>query len=165
MLSKAIRTATVLLATLAVPAVVLAAPLPASAVNSGSLCEANGPQFCLNTANFNPYTPVTESGSGARTINAVPSGSNYLLKFNGDTSKCVAGTNNHLAVVVKVCNGSDGVLWTRETSNGSDMWVNNAASSGRGEFVYLSGLGSAGSQYALSAATTGSGLLQRFKFR
>jgi hypothetical protein len=72
MISQAIRAATLLLATLAIPAAVLVAPLSASAATSGSMCETYG-AYCLNTANFNLYTPVTESpyGHGARTIDAV----------------------------------------------------------------------------------------------
>jgi hypothetical protein len=120
MISKAIRAATLLLPTLAIPATVLAAALPASAATSGSMREVSGGQYCLNTANFNPYTPVTESGSGARTINAVLQNKNqqiYLLEFKGDTSKCVAADNSGLHVEIKACNGSSGVYWTADGSD------------------------------------------------
>lgn len=160
MISKATRAAALLLPTLVVPAAVLATALPAGAATSGSMCEVNGNQYCLNTANFSLYTPVTESGSGARTITVVPSGGSYKLQFKGDTSMCVAAANNGIDVEVKACN-DDGVLWSQD----GQMWVNNEFSSQRGENVYLSGQNKAGSQYLISAATTGSGLLQKFTFR
>ena len=165
MIGKAIRITTLLLATPAILAAVLAAPLPASAADSGSMCEAYG-NYCLNTANFDLYTPVTESGSGARTITAVLQNSNqqtYLLQFKGATSKCVASDNSGMRVEIKACNGSNGVLWTRWSSNGVDMWLNNYSTGLLNNAEYLSGINIAGTQYLLQTQGT-YGSLERFYF-
>jgi hypothetical protein len=55
---KVIRAASVLLSALAIPAAVLVAPLPASAAPGESICEAFGNNYCLNSSNFNSFTPV-----------------------------------------------------------------------------------------------------------
>ena len=166
MIRKAIHTATVLLATLGVPTAVLAATLPASATSSvtGSMCEVNGHGYCLNTANYNPYTRVTESGSGARTIKAVlQNNGTYLLEFNGDTSKCVAASNNNNIIEVKVCNGSDGVVWK---SAASGRWINQQATNEYGVNYYLAGLNHAGDTYTLAQyGPSSSGTYQEFYFR
>jgi hypothetical protein len=162
---KAIRTATILLATLGVSTAVLATALPAGATSgiTGSMCEVNGHGYCLNTANFNAYTPVTESGSGARTIKAVlQSNGTYLLEFNGDTSKCVAANNNNTIIEVKVCNGSDGVVWK---SAASGRWINQQATNEYGVNYYLAGLNHAGDTYTLAQyGASGSGTYQEFYF-
>lgn len=163
MISKAIRTATLLLATLAIPAAVLVAPLSASAATSGSMCETYG-AYCLNTANFNLYTPVTESpyGHGARTIDAVlQNGSSFLLEFNGDKSKCVALNNSESGVVIKACNGGSGVIWIKQ----GNKWLNQLASTtGTPQLnFYLTGLGN-GSQYVVGTSSPGSGTFQQFSF-
>ena len=164
MIRKAIRTAVVSLAALAIPAGVLAAPLPASAVTSGSLCEAYSSQNCLNTANFNLYTPVTEGKNNARTIDAVlQNGSTFKLEFNGDPSMCVASSNSHIAVVVKACSVS-AALWTKGSSGGYDTWINQEATSTWGANYYLTGIGVAGDQFSLQEWDESTGDLQRYKF-
>lgn len=165
MISKVIRAVAVPFAAVAIPAAVLAAPLPASATTSGSMCEVNGGQYCLNTANFSPYTPVTESGTQARTIDALPQtlhGTTYKLAFNGDSTMCVASDNTGTSVEIKACNGSNGVLWT---DDGSGLWINQYASDQRGHFVYLTGQNKAGTQYILYPMVSGSGYLQKFTFK
>ena len=165
MISRAIRIAAVLVATLAIPAAMLADALPASAAPSGSMCETNGHQYCLNTANFVLYTPVTESGSGARTINAVVQNASqhtYLLEFNGDTSKCVASDNNGYFVEIKACSGSNGVIWT---STSSGMWINNYATARDNYNVYLTGYNQAGNQYSIKPDVPGDGYYQKFTFK
>lgn len=165
MISKAIRVATILVATLGILVAILAAALPASAATSGSMCETNGNNYCLNTANFDLYTPVTESGSGARTINAVVQNASqhtYLLQFNGDISKCVASDNNGYFVEVKACSGSNGVIWT---SAGSGMWINNYATARDHYNVYLTGYNQAGNQYSIKPDVSGDGYYQKFTFK
>jgi hypothetical protein len=167
MISKAIRAVMILLATLAIPAAVLVAPLPASAdtiVYSDPLCEVNGQQFCLNTANFNLYTSVYESGSGARTINAVRQNSGYyLLQFKGATSKCVASDDAGTYVEVKACSGSNGVNWTLITTGDGFLWLNNYASGLGDGNKYLTGFNMAGGLYSVETYAIHGGD-QRFEF-
>lgn len=166
MIRNVARAAIVLLTALVMPVAVVAAALPASAASSGALCEVSGHSYCINTANFNLYTPVTESGSGARTIDAVlQSGANqtYLLVFHGDTSGCVAGSNNGTAVEVKACDGSTGVIWTLNAASSGDLWINDAATRKFGVNIYLTGNNSAGTQYFL-AGLGFRGANQKFKF-
>ena len=162
MISKAIRAAVLSLTALAIPAAVLVAPLPASAVTSGSMCEIYG-AYCLNTANFSLYTPVTESlvGHGARTIDAIlQNGSSYLLEFNGAPGKCVAASNNLSEVVIKDCSSGD-AIWIKS----GNKWLNQAATTtGTPQLnFYLTGLGN-GSQYAVATSSPGSGTFQQFDF-
>jgi hypothetical protein len=164
MTSKAIRAAAVLLAALAIPAAVLVPALPASADIIGSMCETYGP-YCLNTANFSPYTPVYESRNNARTIDAVlqnQSQRTYLLKFKNASSMCVASDNFGFKVEIKACSGSNGVIWTRVAGNGFSGWINNyAADHANGNGAYLTGPND-GSQYYLSGLMGGTGDLQVF---
>ncbi len=162
--SKAIRTAALSLAALAIPAGVLVAPLPASAVTSGSLCEAYSSKNCLNTANFNLYTPVTEGKNNARTIDAVlQNGTTFKLEFNGDPSMCVASDNSGTEVEVKSCSVSD-ALWTKGSSGGYDTWINQQATETWGANYYLTGIGIAGDQFTLNLWDEATGDLQRYKF-
>jgi hypothetical protein len=169
MISKVIRAAAVLAATLVIPAAVLVAPLPASAdtiIYSAALCEVNGQGFCLNTANFNLYTSVYESGSGARTINAVQQSNNhnyYLLQFKGATSKCVASDNAGHYVEVKACSGSNGVVWTLITTGDGFLWLNNYASGLGDGNKYLTGFNMAGGLYSVETYAIHGGD-QRFQF-
>jgi hypothetical protein len=166
MINTAVRRAAVLLATLGIPAMLLAAPLPASAATSGSLCETNG-LWCLNTANFSLYTPATESLTNARTIEAesqiAPAGT-WELVFKGDTSDCLGATNDGIKVEIKPCNGGSDIFWIEQTSGGSAYWENTGATSTIGTKMYLSGNGSTGSPYVL-AAKGKNGTYQLFEFR
>jgi hypothetical protein len=166
MINTAVRRAAVLLATLAIPATLLVAPLPASAATSGSLCETNG-AYCVNTANFSLYTPATESLTNARTIEAepqiAPPGTDELV-FKGDTSKCLGATNDGTKAEIKPCNGGSDIFWIEETSGGSAYWENTGATSTIGTKMYLSGNENLGSQYVL-AAKGKNGTYQLFEFR
>jgi hypothetical protein len=161
MISKVIRAAALLVMTLAVPAVVVVAPLPASAATSGSMCEVYGHQYCLNTPNFNLYTPVTESGSGARTINAVlQNGNTYKLEFNGDPSKCVASDNSGQYAEVKLCSATNGVNWTRQHFSDGDRWANPYAGN-----QCLSGSDTPGGFYIFDGCGASGGAYQKFTFK
>jgi hypothetical protein len=138
MIRKVIRAAAVLLTALVIPAAVLAAPLPAGAA-SGSMCERYG-SYCLYVTSFSNYTPVDENISFSNTLNSVlQSGSTYLIEFNGNNDKCVASDNAGTKVEIKPCDASFGTLWTLKTSNGLDMWINQAASRLVGVDLYLTG--------------------------
>ena len=166
---EALRTVTILLAALVIPAAILAAALPASAAGS-SMCESYG-KYCLNTADFNLYTVVKEGISG-RTINQVAQGGSaygaptYLLQFNGATSKCVGSSNDIQTVEIKPCNGGTGIVWARVTvSSNVYEWINVYASktNSQGEILYLSGRGIQGDGYIM--VPFGSyGLFQKFSF-
>jgi hypothetical protein len=167
MIRKAIRTATVLLAALAIPAAVLAASPPANAVNGNTMCETYG-AYCLNTADFSLYTPVTERLAGGRYITAVlitnitfEGRPVFKLVFNGDTSKCVAAANNNSDVVIHSCEDANGVIWALRTNNGSDMWINRQATGAFNQDMYLSGRNCGGCQYELYALGV-SGAYQKF---
>lgn len=161
MISKVIRTAALLLMTLTVPAAVLVAPLPASAATSGSMCEVYGGHYCLNTANFNLYTVVVESGSGARTIDAVlQNGNIYKLEFNGAPSKCVASDNTGNYVEIKLCSDNNGLNWTRHEFSDGDEWSNSYASND-----CLTGTDTPGGYFIFAACGATGGAYQKFKFK
>lgn len=158
MTTKATRAATVFLAALAIPAAILGAPLAASAAapTEGRMCEYSGVTYCLNTANFNTYTPVVESNTGTRTIDELQDGTNsWLLVFNGTSGahpQCVAADNAGTKVEVKPCFGSSGVYWTRVGTSHADAykWINQAASKTMGTSFELTGVKNQG-QYELRA--------------
>jgi hypothetical protein len=163
MFRRVVRVAAVVLAAAGMSAGVLAAAQPASAATTYAICETNG-IYCLNAASLTPYSPVTESLNNYRGITAALQSSKYntyLLEFNADNGKCVAGTNDGTAVVVKYCSGSTGVIWVLKSSNGSDMWVNQAASQKFGVDMYLTGQGNNGSQFKLFGLGA-NGMYQRF---
>jgi hypothetical protein len=151
MISKAIRAAAVLLTTLAIPAAVLAAPLPARAATT--ICEDHAP-YCLYAANFSNYTAVTEAISG-RDIDAVLQNGEYqghklyLLQFHYATGECVAANNAGTKVETKACSGSTGVIWARVENSSYDEWINQAASENANKDQYLSGLDCSGCQFEL----------------
>lgn len=110
---------------LAIPVGFLVVPVSASAApTEGPMCEYSGVTYCLNTANFNTYTAVTESDTGTRTISELQEGSFWLLIFKGSNneSQCVAANNAGTKVEVKPCFGSDGVDWTRVATSHADAY-------------------------------------------
>ena len=155
MIRKGIRSATVLLAALAIPVLILAAPPPASAAGT-QMCEAYG-SYCLNTADFNLYTSVTESANNGRTISAVLTSDTYnnqrvyILQLDGGTNKWVASSNNNTDVVIKYCNGGSDLAaeWLDKPDGNYDRWVSVAATMAFGSNMYLSGQEKPGSQYRL----------------
>jgi hypothetical protein len=167
MIRKVIRAASVLLSALAIPAAVLAAPLPANADSSGeTICEVNGGHYCTNTTSFSSFTSVFEDSHSARTIDVVfqsPNNTNYLLEFNGSflQSQCIAANNNEDRVVIKPCYGSIGVDWTLKIVDGSDEWINNAATRDAGKNIYLAGSNCQGCQFKLLPSGI-SGALYKF---
>jgi hypothetical protein len=152
---KGVRSAMVLLAALVIPLVIVAAPPPASAAGT-KLCEAYG-SYCLNTANFSQYTPVTESANNGRTISAVRTSDTYnnqrvyILQFDGATSKCVASSNDNTDIVIKDCNGGNNLAaeWLDSPDGNYDRWISVAATMAYGSNIYLSGQEKPGSQYRL----------------
>jgi hypothetical protein len=170
---KAVRTVMIMLAALVIPAAILTVQLPAGAA-TGQLCETNNTNnYCLNTADFNLYTVVKEGGNGnGRTISEDAQGGKYanyptyLLRFNGDSSKCVGSSNDIQTVEIKPCNGGTGIVWARVTvSNNVYQWINVYASKNndQGQYLYLTGRGIQGSGYIM--VPVGSyGLYQKFSF-
>ncbi|SRR6266487_550258 len=163
MIRNAVRAATVLLATLAIPAVIFAAPLPASAANN--LCETNGNNYCLGSADLNLYTAVTERKPG-RNLIATPLGttfdgfSTYLLQFSADATKCVASANNLVDVVIHPCNGGLGIVWAKDAITGHIRWINREVSQHYNQDMYLSGA-SNGTPY-FTAPLRQAGVYQKF---
>jgi hypothetical protein len=172
MIRNAVRATTVLLATLAVPAVIFAAPLSASAANkplsasaANNLCETNGNNYCLGSADLNLYTAVTESKPG-RNLIATPLGgtfdgfSTYLLQFSADATKCVASADNLVDIVIHPCNGGSGVVWAKDSITGHIRWINREVSQHYNQDMYLSGA-SNGTPY-FTAPLRQTGVYQRF---
>jgi hypothetical protein len=169
MTRKAVRTVMIMLAALVIPAAILAVQLPASAA-TGQLCETYD-NYCLNTADFNLYTVVKESVNG-RTISEDAQGGRYsnyptyLLRFNGDPSKCVGSSNDIQTVEIKPCNGGTGVVWARVTvSNNVYQWINVYASQNndQGQLLYLTGRGIQGNGFIM-VPIGAHGLYQKFSF-
>lgn len=126
---KRIRTIAVLLAMLAVPGSLLGASPPASAAGQ-HLCEANGPHYCLGSANLNRGTHISarkpgrllSAAGGSGTFEGYPT---YKLKFSG-TSKCVAGIGTGSSNIVKVekCSARATVWALDVDSKGHLRWIN-----------------------------------------
>jgi hypothetical protein len=155
-------------------AVLIGLMLPASAPLSVSaadlhLCESFGNQFCAGSTDLELFTAVTERNPPGRVIVADRQGSEtfdnhpvYLLRFNADTSKCIASADDHFVVVIHACNGGNGVKWAREKSDSNhDLWINREASVALNETVYLTGAND-GSQFILDRRGAASGDLQQF---
>jgi hypothetical protein len=120
---KIIRAASVLVATLGIPAAILASPLSASAAGN-HLCETNG-NYCVGAPSLATDAPVVETQFG-RDINLLFLGNaQYELQFNAAPSQCVAAANNGHDVVIHHCNGGLGVVWILFiNSNGHLQWQN-----------------------------------------
>ncbi len=166
MIRNLIRAGLLLLAGLAIPAAVLAGPLPAgAAAPSGHLCETFG-SYCVGTDSLDMYTKVLERNPG-RIINEISLGGSfeghptYLLQFAGNTAGCVASQNDLFGVDMRPCNGGTGTVWALVTSTaGHQMWLNRLATQSLGFDVYLSGHNN-GTQYFLASTGT-SGARQQF---
>jgi hypothetical protein len=134
---KITRTALVLVAMLTVPAVLFAAPLPASA-QGDHLVETFGNYF-VGAPSLALYAPVVETSSG-RSINIHSNGDGgYEIVFNYDTSKCVAGANNGADVVIHPCNGGSGIIWFLSTDGNGNLFFQNKKFS-----TYLAGANNGG---------------------
>ncbi len=121
---KIIRAAMVLFAALAVPATVLAAPLPASAAND-RLLESYG-SYYVGAPDLSLYQPVMETSSGRyiTLVDAMPDPQVDLkIRFNADTSMCVAGANNGTDVVIHPCDGNY-VVWRLSSDAGGYFFQN-----------------------------------------
>ena len=147
MIRNAIRATSVLFATLAVPAGILAASSPASAAPS-KLCETNGHHYCVGSASLSHFARVTERKPG-RNIVVIPQSGGVVLKFTAASNSCVAATNNKRFVTIKGCSGSLGIIWTQiTTSNGHLRYINRRAG------LYLAGRNN-GTRYVLVPASSG----------
>src|SRR5262249_39369056 len=94
------RATVVLLATLAALVAALTAPLSASAVGI-HLQEANGTHhYRVGAPDLSLFAPVVETVDG-RTLTLVDQGSHQVkIRFNANTTLCVAGANNGADVVI-----------------------------------------------------------------
>ena len=168
MIRKALWAAMVLIATLAAPAAVLAAPVAANAAVGNHLCEVYGHGYCVGADDLNLYTRLVEQNPG-RDITAVRlSGSFeehpiYFLSFNLAPANCLASTNGTLFVDIRPC-GATGTIWALAPgSAGNDLWLNQFATQQDGSNQYLTGLNTNGSDYELFPRPGGpSGSNQQF---
>ena len=109
---KPIRMVLVLLATAAVQASLLAVSPPASAAPlfTGHIYETSG-RYRVGAPSLDLYKSVVETRDG-RVIEIVDAGGGYRkLRFQADTTKCVAASDSDKYVVVHLCDGN-GVDWT-----------------------------------------------------
>jgi hypothetical protein len=104
-----IRALMVLLAALAVPAAVLAAPLPASAAGP-HVCETSG-NYCVGAPGLGVDAPVVETRSGRNITFLFLGNAQYNLIIDAAPSECVAAANNGHDVVLHHCNGGLGTVW------------------------------------------------------
>jgi hypothetical protein len=161
MISNKARAVAVMLATLAAPAVILAAPSPAFA--GTHLHETNGAYF-VNADNLNLYTPVVETSITGRDLTISWDGTTYFdgfhaveIYFNLDHSKCVAAANNLSDVNIHPCNGGSGVIWGEiplDPTHGVYEFFNREATQATGVNLFLAGRNN-GTQYQLNAGGPG----------
>jgi hypothetical protein len=160
MIRKAVRSAMVLLAALAISLAVSAAPSSASAALGSRLCETSG-KYCLGSDNLNLDTAVTEklkSNNGGRDLYLRPiSGTcctdtgpglpQYEIVFGSVNSPggCVAVSNNGSGVVIHACTGGLGTVWGLQFNSNNHMQFINREASGT-IFPLLEGRNN-GSQY------------------
>lgn len=154
MIRMPVRTAALMAAMLAIPAIAFTAPAPALASGGGTKCESSGDPWCIGSADLQLDTAVAERMPG-RNIIEQPLGTTYdglhtfLLEFSADASKCVAAANwPSLNVKIHPCSGGSGVVWAQDESiNGEVEWINRLASQNNGavpgmdetEILYLAG--------------------------
>src|ERR1700750_270155 len=138
-------------ALLAIPVVLFIGAGPAAAINNGRMCEVSG-NYCLGSADFSLYTPVTERNPGRDlSLNELTGTFEghflWQLAFANATSQCVAAANNPSDVNIKACSGGTGNVWAVVVVDGSHYrWINRLATQQAGHDMYLSGKNSGGSQ-------------------
>jgi hypothetical protein len=149
-------------AALAIPAALFATPITASADGPGHICETFG-SYCVGAPTLNRFDPVVEKLSGRlidrdvipnETVGGHPK---VKLRFNADSTKCVAAANSGNGVVIHPCDGS-GVDWGWDGTTGHDRYLN------RETLLYLSGHNSLDSQFFLDCLGCTSGERQQFDF-
>jgi hypothetical protein len=158
MAGRTVRRAAVVLAMFATPALIFAAPLPASASTSGRLCETYG-SYCLGSDTLQLDAVVVEkpvSGGGRNLTAVLQSGTfegfaQYKLRFNGDTSLCVVA-GIYTDVFINYCSDA-GTIWAKDGSR----WINkaNTISFGGGQDVYLAGLNTGNAYFLKHLGQTG----------
>jgi hypothetical protein len=169
-----IRRAAVTVAALAMPVMLFATAVPASAAG-GKLCETYG-SYCLNAQAISLYESIYEGPqSNARLLTAVKQSgtfeghSQYKIKFTNSSSWCVGAIDHgtEVDVDVKPCATDLSVIWAQ---NGT-RWINkywtqhNAIQCSPGNSdVYLAGQGHSGYPYKISCLGQ-YGYLYQFSWR
>jgi len=168
-LAVPVRAVMVLLVMLAAPLAMLVASQAANATTSLRLCEAYG-GYCLGVSGgLDLGKEVFEANPGRYFIQVDQNQTfegheTYLLKFAGDTTKCL-GQDNGL-VDVKSCsaNGVTGIVWAEVvTSAGNLKFINRSYSQANGGDEYLTGWNIGGSQSQFLCREAGTyGAFQQF---
>jgi hypothetical protein len=109
LLRKPTHALIVLLGTLALPAAVLAAPLPASAAGP-HVCETNG-NYCIGAPGLSNDAGVFETLAGRDITLLFLGNAQYKLVVNAAPSECLAAANNGEDVVLHHCDGGLGTVW------------------------------------------------------
>lgn len=145
---------------IAVSGLVLAASPPAYASGPALICETNG-NYCIGDTNRSLplYDPVKEVLAGRIIDIRSQGGISYKLAFQDDESKCVAGSDSGLYVVIHRCNGGNGVIWKAYLGNNG---VSCIFQSQEFSSKYLSGANN-GTQFQLKAKGA-NGWYQQFDF-
>ena len=140
---------------IAVPTLLLTAS-PASATGSTFICEAFG-HYCVGAPSLALFDPVVETTGGRDIFVLSLGGTSYLLEFNADRSKCVAGANNGVDVTIHPCDGGVGIVWKTHLGNdGASCLFESQKFSG----LYLSGANN-GTQFKIKSKGL-TGWLQQF---
>lgn len=136
---------------LAVSGLLLAAPTAAHASGGGlHICAVPEVDDCIDAPNLDPFTHVVGGSPGRDLIvQPVPGGVELIFVLHDETM-CVAAEDNRVKVDVKVCYGSDGVVWhlSDDPKNSSLFRFESQEFAG----YYLSGTGN-GSDFILLSGT------------
>jgi hypothetical protein len=136
---------------LAVSGALLAAPAIADA-NSVHVCAVGQTDDCIDAANLNEDTPVIGGFPGRDiVIQSVIGGDQVELQFAlHDQTMCVAAQNDGVKVDVKLCEGSEGVVWyqTPDPKNPTLFRLESREFAGS----YLTGIGN-GFQFIIEPGT------------
>jgi hypothetical protein len=164
MIRTVTRAVVALLATLAIPAALFVAPLPASAdsaIIDTPIHEANGHGWCIGSDTTDMFAPVVERSCPGRKWDIIPVGTQanqYELILHSDTSKCISAANNTHDVVFHPCDGGSGNVWIEEKTGGNTLWLNRLNN------TYLTGPNKSqpGSQFELACRNCIRGTIQQF---
>lgn len=99
------------------------------------LCEVGAPESdCIGSDSLSISSTVVEQATGRTIEFSVSSGSQGVLKFTGQSNRCVQATD-FLDIVVGHCSGVNGIVFTRSKSGSDFLFMNVRFSKVRSEFL------------------------------
>lgn len=103
-------------------ALIAALAVPANA--AGNRLQETSGSFDVGAPDLSEFAPVVETADG-RAITLVPAGTHQVkIRFDANTTLCVAGANNGLDVTVHLCD-ANAIVWTEIFNNGHIRFLNN----------------------------------------